>query len=66
VERDLSTTEALNADEVFLTGTGTELTPVVEVDGRRIGTGAAGPVTTDLYESYQAVVHAQGTPIEAT
>lgn len=65
VERDLSTTEALNADEVFLTGTGTELTPVVEVDGRRIGTGAAGPVTRELYESYQAAVHSQGTPIEA-
>ena len=29
VERDLSTTEVLNADEVFLTGTGTELTPVI-------------------------------------
>ena len=65
VERDLSVTEILNADEVFLTGTGTELTPVVEVDGRRIGQGTAGPVTTDLYEAYQVVVHAQGTPVEA-
>ncbi len=64
-ERDLSTTEVLNADEVFLTGTGTEITPVVEVDGRRIGHGGAGPVTTDLYEAYQAEVQAHGTPIEA-
>lgn len=64
-ERDLSTTEVLNADEVFLTGTGTEITPVVEVDGRRIGRGGAGPVTIDLYEAYQGAVHAEGTPIEA-
>ena len=64
VERDLTTTEVINADEVFLTGTGTELTPVVEVDGRRIGAGEAGPVTSDLYEAYHALVHSEGTPIE--
>lgn len=65
VERDLSTTEVLNADEVFLTGTGTEVTPVVEVDGRQIGRAVAGPVTTDLHEAYHALVHSEGTPIEA-
>lgn len=64
VERDLTTTEVLNADEVFLTGTGTELNPVVEVDGRRIGAGKAGPVTSDLYEAYHTLVHSEGTPIE--
>jgi len=64
VERDLTTTEVLNADEVFLTGTGTELTPVVEVDGRRIGAGKAGAVTSDLYEAYHALVHSEGTSIE--
>jgi branched-chain amino acid aminotransferase len=64
VERDLTVTEALNADEVFLTGTGTELTPVAEVDGRRIGAGAAGPVTRDLYEAYQSLVQSAGTAIE--
>jgi branched-chain amino acid aminotransferase len=65
VERDLSVTEILNADEVFLTGTGTEITPVVEVEGRRIGDGDAGPVTLSLHEAYSEVVRSEGTPIEA-
>ncbi|MDQ6791093.1 MAG: branched-chain-amino-acid transaminase [Candidatus Dormibacteraeota bacterium] len=65
VERDLSVTEILNADEVFLTGTGTEITPVVEVEGRRIGDGAAGAVTLSLQEAYSEVVRSEGTPIEA-
>jgi branched-chain amino acid aminotransferase len=63
VQRDLTVTEALNADEVFLTGTGTELTPVIEVEGRRIGAGEAGPVTRALLEAYQELAASEGTPI---
>ncbi|HXT21142.1 MAG TPA: D-amino acid aminotransferase [Thermoanaerobaculia bacterium] len=40
------------ADEVFLTGTTTEVLPVVAVDGRRIGDGTPGPVTRKLREAY--------------
>jgi len=40
------------ADEVFLTGTAAELTPVREVDGRRVGSGTPGPVTRQLQEAY--------------
>jgi D-alanine transaminase len=40
------------ADEVFLTGTTTEVLPVVAVDGRRIGDGRPGPVTRKLREAY--------------
>ncbi|HEV8240343.1 MAG TPA: aminotransferase class IV [Thermoanaerobaculia bacterium] len=40
------------ADEVFLTGTTTEVLPVVAVDGRRIGDGLPGPVTAKLREAY--------------
>ena len=40
------------ADEVFLTGTTTEVLPVVAVDGRRIGHGLPGPVTAKLREAY--------------
>ncbi len=40
------------ADEVFLTGTAAELTPVREVDGRRIGTGEVGPLTKRLQGAY--------------
>ncbi|MBA2662913.1 MAG: branched-chain amino acid transaminase [Bradymonadaceae bacterium] len=40
------------ADEVFMTGTAAELTPVREVDNRTIGTGKPGPITTELQTAY--------------
>jgi branched-chain amino acid aminotransferase len=42
----------LLADEAFLTGTAAELTPVREVDDRKIGTGKVGPITRLLQERY--------------
>lgn len=44
------------ADEVFLTGTAAEITPVREVDRRTIGAGAAGPVTRALQKAFFDVV----------
>jgi branched-chain amino acid aminotransferase len=44
------------ADEVFLTGTAAEITPVREVDGRVIGPGHPGPVTQQIQEVYFRVV----------
>ena len=44
------------ADELFLTGTGAEIIPVVKVDGRAIGGGRPGPVTRQLRERYQVLV----------
>lgn len=44
------------ADEVFLTGTAAEVTPVREVDDRLIGAGKAGPVTIELQKAFFAVV----------
>jgi branched-chain amino acid aminotransferase len=63
VERDISPTELINADEVFFTGTGAEITPVVQANGRPIGNGAAGPITLDLASRYAALVRSDGTPI---
>jgi branched-chain amino acid aminotransferase len=40
------------ADELFMTGTAAEVTPVREVDNRRIGQGTAGPVTKKIQEIY--------------
>ena len=42
------------ADEVFLTGTAAEVTPVREVDGRAIGEGRPGPITRALQDAYCA------------
>ncbi len=43
-KRDVDRTELYAADEVFLTGTGYQIAPVVEIDGRPVGTGEMGPV----------------------
>ncbi|QFZ19114.1 branched-chain amino acid transaminase [Saccharothrix syringae] len=56
VERDLQPADLLLADEVFLTGTGLGITPVVELAGRAIGRGEPGPVTTELRRRYQDLV----------
>jgi branched-chain amino acid aminotransferase len=52
VERDVDRTELYAADEVFLSGTGFQIAPVVEVDGRPVGTGEVGPIASQLQEMY--------------
>ena len=44
---------------VFLTGTAAEITPVREIDGRRIGTGSPGPVTKDLQKTFFEIVRGE-------
>lgn len=58
MEKNFSLTDVYDADEAFVTGTFGGLTPVTEVDGRSIATGAEGPVTQRLRELYLAEVHA--------
>ncbi|MFO0880576.1 MAG: branched-chain-amino-acid transaminase [Gemmataceae bacterium] len=48
--------DVYTADELFLTGTGAEIIPVVKVDGRPIGSGKPGPVSRQLRERYQILV----------
>jgi branched-chain amino acid aminotransferase len=55
-EESISRDELYIADEVFLTGTAAEITPVREIDHRRIGRGEAGPVTRRLQEAFFSVV----------
>lgn len=52
VERDVDRTELYVADEVFLSGTGFQIAPVTEVDGRPVGAGGIGPVAERLQELY--------------
>ena len=52
VERDVDRTELYAADEVFFSGTGFQIAPVVEVDGRPVGTGSMGPVAERLQSLY--------------
>ena len=52
VERDVDRTELYAADEVFLSGTGFQIAPIVEIDDRPIGNGEIGPVAGRLQELY--------------
>ena len=51
-ERRITRDEVYIADEAFFTGTAAEVLPVRELDGRRIGSGARGPVTEQLQALY--------------
>jgi branched-chain amino acid aminotransferase len=51
------------AEEVFVTGTAAEIVPVVEVDGRAIGSGKPGAVTQRLLEGFRELTKTDGEPI---
>jgi len=55
-EEPIARDELYTADEVFLTGTAAEITPVREIDHRKIGRGEAGPVTRRVQESFFSIV----------
>jgi len=52
IERSIDRTELYVADEVFLCGTGAQVSPVVEVDKRPVGDGKVGPITAKLQKLY--------------
>lgn len=52
VERAFTVEEALKAREAFITSAMNLVTPVIAIDGRKIGDGAPGPVTTRLRAAY--------------
>jgi branched-chain amino acid aminotransferase len=51
------------ADEVFLTGTAAEMIPVVNVDGRIIGSGKPGPLTAKLTKAFRQLTVQRGTKV---
>ncbi|GBF73901.1 branched chain amino acid aminotransferase [Paenibacillus sp. 598K] len=51
------------ADEVFFTGTAAEVIAVREVDGRVIGSGQAGPITTQLLHAFRDIVEVDGVKV---
>ncbi|HCO38871.1 MAG TPA: branched chain amino acid aminotransferase [Aquificaceae bacterium] len=51
-ERPVARSELYVADEIFMTGTAAEVTPVIEVDNRKIGNGEIGPITKELQDIY--------------
>jgi len=63
VERNITPNELFTADEVFLTGTAAEITPVREVNKRVIGSGKPGPVTKRLMQEFDKILR---SPKEGT
>ncbi len=57
IERSIGRAEVYLADEVFLTGTAAELTPVREIDDHPIGEGSPGPMTRQLQASFEEALH---------
>ena len=56
VEKAFSPEFALTADEAFTTSTSLEVTPVIEIDGKKIGDGKPGPVAASLLDAYHELV----------
>jgi branched-chain amino acid aminotransferase len=62
VERMVARDELYTADEVFLTGTAAEVTPVREIDARKIGEGSRGPITKKLQDRFFQLVRGPEEP----
>jgi branched-chain amino acid aminotransferase len=52
LQRSIDRTELYTADELFLCGTGAQISPIIEVDRRTIGSGRIGPITKRLSTTY--------------
>ena len=65
VEERFTRDDMYIADEVFVTGTAAELTPVREIDNRRIGTGTPGLITQVLQKSFFSIVRGEDPSHEA-
>ena len=55
-EENFTRSDLILADEVFFSGTAAEITPVREIDGRKIGNGVRGPITEKIQAKFFEVV----------
>jgi branched-chain amino acid aminotransferase len=62
-ERRFTLFDVWTAREVFMCGTMAEIVPIATVDGRVIGAGTPGPMTSQIAAAYQRLVRSTGTPI---
>lgn len=60
VERDIARGELYLADEVYVTGTAAELTPIREIDDHPIGTGEPGPITKAVQAAFEDALYGRG------
>jgi len=56
IERQIDRSELYTVQECFLTGTAAHLTPVAEIDRRKIANGQVGAITKELQKIYSDVI----------
>ena len=56
IERDISRSELTMADEIFLTGTAAEITPIISMDSKKVGNGKPGNITKKMMQEYSDIV----------
>ena len=59
LERSVDRTELYIADEVFLCGTGAQISPVTSIDRRVVADGGVGPITARISAAYFAAVRGE-------
>lgn len=62
-EVPLSTKTLMQADEIWVSSVGKEMTPVTTLDRKPVGTGKPGPVWQRAYPAYQRCIHDDATPL---
>jgi branched-chain amino acid aminotransferase len=55
--RTIDRSELYVADEVFMTGTAAHVTPILEIDHRKVGSGNIGPITAQLKARYFNIIY---------
>jgi branched-chain amino acid aminotransferase len=55
-ERDISLSELFTADEIFGTGSGSGISPVIEINGRPVGSGGPGPLTLKIDDKFNEYI----------
>lgn len=64
-EKDITPKELYSADEAFFTGTAAEVTPIREIDGKKIGGGKRGPITEKLQDIFFNVIRGKNPKYDA-
>ena len=62
-ETDITRHDVFIADECFLTGTAAEIIPVIKADGRLIGNGKPGLISTRMVARFRQLTRETGTPV---
>lgn len=55
-EREIARSELVISDEIFLTGTAAEITPIISMDGQKIANGKPGKITKKMMKKYTDIV----------